>query len=133
MCLCGCLALLGLSLVLSWFLWFSCYYITKIRLVLRFIVTVHPSIFTVRTNFISIFAQIIGINMAICSAKTVQSIIKDRRKALKLSQTDLGKRLGMSRRSYQNCETGRMSTEQMQDICRELNLTIFILPSDHIM
>jgi DNA-binding XRE family transcriptional regulator len=71
--------------------------------------------------------------MAISSGKTVQSIIKERRKALKLSQTDLGKRLGISRRSYQNCETGRMTTEQMQDICRDLNLTILILPSEHII
>lgn len=70
--------------------------------------------------------------MAIISGKHVQTLVKDRRKALKLSQADIGARLKMSRRSYQNCETGRISLDQLIDICKELNLSLFIVPSEYI-
>ncbi len=57
--------------------------------------------------------------------KRIGSIIRDRRKILKLTQDALSERLEISRASLANIETGRQNfpVHQLYNIARELELT----------
>ena len=67
--------------------------------------------------------------------KNVFTLIKTRRKALKISQANLAAALKMGKRSYQYYESGqgKLTVDLLKDICKELNLTIIIMQNEHIM
>ena len=66
---------------------------------------------------------------------SVNSIIKERRKQLKISQTELAKSIGMSLRQYQYIESGngRLYLDNMKGICTKLDLAIFLVPNEGIL
>lgn len=65
----------------------------------------------------------------------VNNAIKARRKALKLSQTDVSKRLGMSLRQYQYIESGdgRLYLDLLNDLSTILNMQILIINKECIL
>ncbi len=68
------------------------------------------------------------------SAKTVvfSKIIRERRKSLGYDQRQMAKILGMSLRSYQRRESGRLSVAELEDICKVLSLSMVLIPNECI-
>ena len=63
------------------------------------------------------------------------NLIKNRRKDKGISQKDLAKALGISRHSYMRLESAdeKINLDQLKTICRILDLTILIIPSESIL
>ena len=67
--------------------------------------------------------------------RSVNSLIKYRRKQLKYSQSDLAKAVKLSLRQYQYIESGkgRIYVDLLQKLCEELSLSIMIVQSEGIL
>lgn len=66
--------------------------------------------------------------------KTVvfSKIIRNRRKELGFKQEYMAKILGLSIRTYQRKERGYMSVEELETICKVLNLSMVLIPNECI-
>lgn len=65
--------------------------------------------------------------------KVFTSIIIDKRKAKKITQEQMAKKLGICRKTYCIIEKGNMSLSQFIDLCRMLDLKIFVIPQEYIL
>lgn len=65
---------------------------------------------------------------------SVDLVIKAQRKAQKITQSDMARRLGLSLRQYQYLESGRakITFNQARDILTSLNMCIIIVPQSSI-
>lgn len=75
-----------------------------------------------------------GVKMAYLSGKTVvfSNIIKERRKKLGYSQSQMAKFLGTKLRTYQRKESGFLSVAELESICKILNLSMVLIPNECI-
>ena len=62
----------------------------------------------------------------------ILGIIETRRRELRINKGDLAVKLNLSRKQFKRIEQGKITLVELEAIFRALNLTILILPSEHI-
>lgn len=55
-------------------------------------------------------------------------IMINKRKELKLTQSQMADKLNIKRRTYQRWETGNLTLSQFADVCNRLELVILVIP-----